>query len=243
MAILEGSYPDSAIPVCSQPGVHPVLGQPINGPWPTPHEVLYVGMGCYWGAEKIMWNLPGVLATAVGFMGGTTRNPSYKAVCTGQTGHAEVVRVVYDPTVISAEGVIKAFWENHDPTQGDRQGNDRGTQYRSVLFTTTAQQLEVALASRDAFGAVLAEAGFGSITTEIDEAANSGTFYLAEGYHQAYLHHIPDGYCNHGFKGFSCPTGLLSAEGGSGDVTVSGQAGQVSSESPLFAEVSKIQLS
>lgn len=229
MAILAGSYPDSDTPVCAIPGIHPVLGNPIDGPWDEPYEVLYLGMGCYWGAERIMWQLPGVIATAVGFMGGTTRNPSYKAVCTGTTGHAEVVRVVYNPQLIDAEQILKAFWENHDPTQGDRQGNDRGTQYRSVVFTTTARQLALAQASKQAFGQVLAGAGFGPITTEVDEATNSGCFYLAEGSHQAYLHHIPDGYCNHGPKGFACPTGLLP-EG--------------ADEAPLaFTEVSKIQLS
>ncbi|MCS4485219.1 peptide-methionine (S)-S-oxide reductase MsrA [Gleimia sp. 6138-11-ORH1] len=228
MAILAGSYPDSDVPVCTIPGIHPVLGNPIAGPWDAPYEILYVGMGCYWGAERIMWRLPGVIATAVGFMGGTTRNPSYKAVCTGKTGHAEVVRVVYNPQEIDAEEIIKAFWENHDPTQGDRQGNDRGTQYRSVLFTTTARQLALAQASKEAYGKVLAAAGFGPITTEVDEAANSGIFYLAEGYHQAYLHHIPDGYCNHGPNGYACPTGLLP-EG----------AGKSAS---AFPEVSKIQL-
>lgn len=229
MAILAGNYPDSDVPVCAIPGVHPVLGNPIDGPWEEPFEVLYVGMGCYWGAERIMWRLPGVIATAVGFMGGTTRNPSYKAVCTGTTGHAEVVRVVYNPKLIDAEEIIKTFWENHDPTQGDRQGNDRGTQYRSVLFTTTERQLALARASKEAYGLVLSEAGFGSITTEVDKAANSGSFYLAEGYHQAYLHHIPDGYCNHGPNGHACPTGLLSEDG--------------LQTSRAFTEVSKIQLS
>nr|WP_245528798.1 peptide-methionine (S)-S-oxide reductase MsrA [Gleimia coleocanis] len=191
------------------PGEHPVLGNPIDGPWEDPYEVIYVGMGCFWGVERIMWNLPGVIATATGYMGGSTRNPSYKAVCSGTTGHAEVVRVVFDPTKIDAEEIIKTFWENHDPTQGDRQGNDRGTQYRSVLFTTTERQLALAKASKDAFGEVLSKAGFGPITTEIDRADDSGEFFLAEGYHQAYLFHIPDGYCMHGPNGYACPTGLL----------------------------------
>lgn len=242
MAIMPGTFPDSEIPVHAVPGVHPVLGNPIDGPWEQPHEVIYVGMGCFWGVERIMWRLPGVIATATGYMGGTTRNPSYKAVCTGETGHAEVVRVVFDPAQIDAEEIIKTFWENHDPTQGNRQGNDRGTQYRSVLFTTTERQLALAQASKTAFGQVLTDAGYGPITTEIDRAADSGDFWLAEGYHQAYLHHIPDGYCNHGPNGQTCPTGLLSVDSTLSGSEVKAPEGDTQPTIKGFAEVSAIKL-
>jgi peptide-methionine (S)-S-oxide reductase len=188
---------------------HVVLGTPLEGPWPEGSEVLYVGMGCFWGVERIFWRLPGVVATAAGYMGGYTPNPTYEETCTGLTGHAETVRVVYDPAKTSPEMLLKAFWENHDPTQGPRQGNDVGTAYRSVIYWTTREQEAAALATRDAFQEVLTEHGYGRITTEIRSADEAGPFYLAEDYHQGYLHKNPGGYCNHGPNGMTCPVGLL----------------------------------
>ncbi|MDO5729299.1 MAG: peptide-methionine (S)-S-oxide reductase MsrA [Actinomycetaceae bacterium] len=201
---LDPSYlPNPANPL------HPVLATPLNGPWDEPHEIIYLAMGCFWGVERIMWRLPGVIATATGYMGGTVAHPSYEQVCTGQTGHAETVRVVYDPMRTEAELILKTFWENHDPTQGNRQGNDIGTQYRSAIFYTTKHQRDRAYATRDAFQTVLTRAGFGPITTQIISSDEAGRFYLAERYHQAYLHHMPHGYCNHGPNGMSCPIGVL----------------------------------
>ena len=184
---------------------HTVLGTPLLGPWHPPFRIAVFGMGCFWGAERIFWRLPGVHSTSVGYAGGRVENPTYQQVCTGATGHAEVVQVVYDPGVIDYERLLKAFWENHDPTQGARQGNDVGTQYRSVIYTTSAEQLAIAERSRDAFQPVVAAAGFGPITTHIGPLPN---FYLAEGYHQQYLDKNPDGYCNHGPNGLSCPIGV-----------------------------------
>ncbi len=188
---------------------HVVLGTPLDGPWPEGSEVLHVGMGCFWGVERIFWRLPGVVVTAAGYMGGFTPNPTYEETCTGLTGHAETVRVVYDPARTSPELLLKVFWENHDPTQGPRQGNDVGTAYRSAIYWTTAGQERAALATRDAFQAVLAGSGFGTITTEIRSAQEAGPFYLAEDYHQGYLHKNPTGYCNHGPNGMTCPVGPL----------------------------------
>lgn len=188
---------------------HPVLGTPIDGPWDSPYEILYVAMGCFWGAERIMWNQPGVIATAAGYMGGHTEHPSYESVCSGTTGHAETVRIVFDPRRTTVQELLKVFWENHDPTQGNRQGNDVGTQYRSAIFTTTPEQFEIACTTRDAFQMVLNEHGRGTITTQISPDSHAGEFYLAERYHQAYLHHNPAGYCNHGPNGLTCPIGLV----------------------------------
>ncbi|XP_069341187.1 mitochondrial peptide methionine sulfoxide reductase isoform X5 [Eulemur rufifrons] len=162
------------------------------------------GMGCFWGAERKFWILKGVYSTQVGFAGGYTSNPTYKEVCSGKTGHTEVVRVVYQPEHISFEELLKVFWENHDPTQGMRQGNDHGTQYRSAIYATSAQQMEVALRSRDDYQKVLSEHSFGPITTDIREGQ---TFYYAEDYHQQYLSKNPDGYCGLGGTGVSCPLG------------------------------------
>jgi peptide-methionine (S)-S-oxide reductase len=162
-------------------------------------ETAIVAMGCFWGAERLFWSLPGVLATEVGYTGGVRPDPSYEQVCTGATGHAEAVRIEFDPAVTSYSELLTVFWENHDPTQRNRQGNDVGTQYRSALFVTTAEQQEVAEASRAAFSPVVAEAGRSPITTEVTPA---GPFYRAEEYHQRYLEKNPGGYCNHG------PTGL-----------------------------------
>ncbi|GAA4906328.1 peptide-methionine (S)-S-oxide reductase [Stackebrandtia albiflava] len=185
---------------------HPVLGTPLHGPWPQGLERALFGMGCFWGAERLFWRLPGVYSTAAGYAGGTDPAPTYRRVCTGTTGHAEVVQVVYDPAAIGYGQLLKTFWENHDPTQGDRQGNDVGSQYRSIILTTTPAQRTEAVASRDAFAPVVAAAGYGPITTQIVDA---GPFHYAEDEHQQYLHHNPGGYCNHGPNGLTCPVGIL----------------------------------
>jgi peptide-methionine (S)-S-oxide reductase len=186
---------------------HTVLGTPLRGPWPAGLAVAYFAMGCFWGAERLFWNVPGVYSTAVGYQGGFTANPSYEETCTGRTGHTEAVQVVYDPAAVSYEDLLKVFWENHDPTQGMRQGNDVGTQYRSAIYTTTDEQLATALASRDAFQPSVTAARLGPITTEIKPA---GPFYYAEDYHQQYLssQKNPYGYCNHGPNGLTCPVGV-----------------------------------
>ena len=173
------------------PGRHSILGTPLAGPWPDGTQTAIFGLGCFWGAEKAFWGLPGVVTTAVGYAGGSTPNPTYEEACTGRTGHAEVVLVAYDPSQTSYEALLKTFWEDHDPTQGMRQGNDMGTQYRSLILTTNDAQRAAAEASRDAFQANLTRAGFGAITTEI---APAGPFYYAEDYHQQYLEKNPRGY-------------------------------------------------
>ncbi|ADD41201.1 peptide-methionine (S)-S-oxide reductase MsrA [Stackebrandtia nassauensis] len=185
--------------------VHTVLNTAIDGPVPAGHEVAVFGMGCFWGAERLFWRLDGVYTTSVGYSGGSDSPPSYEMVCTGTTGHAEVVQVVYDPAKVSYETLLKTFWENHDPTQGNRQGNDIGTQYRSVIYTTSEQQLKTAEESREAFQPVVTAAGLGPITTEIQPLPN---YFLAEDYHQQYLDKNPNGYCNHGPNGMSCPIGV-----------------------------------
>lgn len=177
-------------------GTHFVNDTKITPPFPYGMEVVSFGMGCFWGAERVFWSLPGVYTTAVGYQGGATANPTYEEVCSGSTGHTEVALVVYDPAQTSLAVLLKSFWEQHDPTQGDRQGNDAGTQYRSAIYWTTDHQRDVAVASRDVYGAALKAAGFGEITTEIGEAA---LFFYAEEYHQQYLAKNPGGYCNHGF--------------------------------------------
>ena len=190
------------------PAKHEVLGGPMEPPFPAGTETAMFGMGCFWGAERKFWQLPGVVSTQVGYAGGITPNPYYEEVCTGKTGHTEVVRVVYDPAKISYETILKTFWENHDPTQGMRQGNDVGTQYRSAIYTYDADQARAAAASKAAFQEKLGAAGFGEITTEIREAPE---FYYAEDYHQQYLHKNPSGYCGLGGTGVSCPIGVVSA--------------------------------
>ncbi|MCE1179171.1 peptide-methionine (S)-S-oxide reductase MsrA [Actinomycetota bacterium] len=192
------------------PVTHEVLGTPLEGPWPEGTETLYVGMGCFWGVERIFWQLPGVVTTAAGYMGGITPHPTYEESCTGLTGHAEVVLVAYDPAQTSPELLLKAFWENHDPTQGMRQYNDVGTCYRSCIYWTTPGQQRAAEATRAAFQQVLSAAGAGEITTEIRPADEAGPFYYAEDYHQQYLHKNPGGYCNHGPNGLSCPVGVAN---------------------------------
>jgi peptide-methionine (S)-S-oxide reductase len=203
---------DQALPGRSKPltvpAIHAVLGTPQQGPWPTGAEIAVFGMGCFWGAERMFWKLPGVYSTAVGYAGGFTANPTYEETCTGMTGHTEAVQVVYDPSVISYEQLLKVFWENHDPTQGNRQGNDVGTQYRSAILTTTPAQATAALASQEAFAPVVKAQGYGDITTEI---ASLTQFYYAEGYHQQYLQKNPGGYCNIGPNGMSCPIGVAKA--------------------------------
>jgi peptide-methionine (S)-S-oxide reductase len=178
---------------------HVVLGTPLDGPWPDGSEVLYLAMGCFWGVERIFWKQDGVISTAAGYMGGYTPHPTYEETCTGRTGHAETVRVVYDPQRTSPELLLKAFWENHDPTTPNRQGGDVGTQYRSAIYPTTDAQLAAAEESRSRYQQALKEAGFGEISTEIRPAAEAGPFYYAEDYHQGYLAKNPWGYCNHGF--------------------------------------------
>ena len=193
---------DQAIPTST---THAVNGAPIKPPYPEGSEVAEFALGCFWGEEKLYWEQPGVIVTAVGYEGGFTPNPTYEEVCTGKTGHTETVRVVFDPARISYEQLLKLFWEAHDPTQGMRQGNDRGTQYRSVIFTKSDAQAAAAAASRDAYQGRLSEAGHGEITTEI---APAGPFYYAEAYHQQYLAKHPNGYCGLGGTGVSCPVGL-----------------------------------
>jgi peptide-methionine (S)-S-oxide reductase len=186
---------------------HLVLGTPYTPPFPEGSGTIVVGMGCFWGAERKFWQAPGVHTTAVGYAGGYTPNPTYEEVCSGRTGHTEVVLAVFDPTVTSYEEMLRVFWDNHDPTQGMRQGNDVGTQYRSAVYWTTDAERHAAEATRDAFQAVLTGAGFGAITTEI---AAAGPFYYAEPYHQQYLAANPGGYCGLGGTGQRCPTGIGS---------------------------------
>lgn len=192
------------------PTTHAVLDTPTTPPWPDGAEVLTVGMGCFWGVERIYWQLPGVITTAAGYQGGFTRNPHYQEVCTGRTGHAEVVRVVYDSQQISIWQLLKAFWENHDSTTANQQGNDIGTQYRSAIYYTTDEQQAAIEASRTAFAAELARAGRGAPTTEVRAAADAGPFYYAEDYHQQYLHKNPGGYCNHGPNGCTLDVSRLA---------------------------------
>jgi peptide-methionine (S)-S-oxide reductase len=199
-----------AMPV---PEHHFVSGNRIVPPFPEGTAVADFALGCFWGAEKAFWKLPGVYSTAVGYQGGATPNPTYREVCTGRTGHAEVVRVVYDPARISYERLLRAFWESHDPTQGMRQGNDVGTQYRSAIYVHSPAQRRAAEASRDAYGAALRERGFGPITTEIRDAP---AFYYAEDYHQQYLAKNPDGYCGLGGTGVACQIGTGVASGATG---------------------------
>ena len=178
---------------------HVVLGTPMTPPFPDGAEVLYVAMGCFWGAERIFWQIPGVITTAAGYTGGFTPNPSYEQTCTGRTGHTEAVAVVYDPEVVDVDVLLKAFWENHDPTQLNGQGNDVGTQYRTALYPTTEAQMAAVRASLERYQAALSKAGYGLITTEVRPFTDAGPFYYAEAYHQQYLFKNPGGYCNHGF--------------------------------------------
>jgi peptide-methionine (S)-S-oxide reductase len=202
---------DEPMPV---PPAHDVLGTPIAPPFPAGLQQAVVGMGCFWGAERVFWRAPGVYTTAVGYAGGYTPNPTYKEVCSGRTGHTEAVLVVFDPAQTSYDEILRLFWENHDPTQGMRQGNDAGTQYRSAIYTADDAQAAAAAASREAFQAELTRAGYGEITTEI---APAGPFYYAEDYHQQYLSKNPNGYCGLGGTGVSCPVGVAGSASRSGD--------------------------
>ncbi|MEM7409697.1 MAG: peptide-methionine (S)-S-oxide reductase MsrA [Myxococcota bacterium] len=193
---------DAQMPVAEK---HAVLRTPMEPPFPEGLEDVYFGLGCFWGAERKFWEASGVYTTAVGYQSGQTPNPTYEEVCTGRTGHNETVRVVFDPRAIDFDAVLRIFWESHDPTQGMRQGNDVGTQYRSGIYVTSAAQQEQAVASRDVYAQRLAAAGYGEITTEILEAP---PFYYAEDYHQQYLAKNPHGYCGLGGTGVSCPIGL-----------------------------------
>jgi peptide-methionine (S)-S-oxide reductase len=196
---------DQPIPV---PARHDVLGNPIAPPFPEGLERAVFGMGCFWGAERIFWQAEGVWTTAVGYAGGYTPNPTYEEVCSGRTGHAEVLLAVFDPNVTSYDAMLRLFWEGHDPTQGMRQGNDVGSQYRSAIYWTSEAQRDAALASREMYQNELTQAGYRAITTEIAEA---GLFYYAEAYHQQYLSKNPAGYCGIGGTGVSCPVGLGAA--------------------------------
>jgi peptide-methionine (S)-S-oxide reductase len=196
---------DRTMPV---PPAHFVNGNPLVGPWPEGTETALFAMGCFWGAERKFWQVDGVYSTAVGYAGGYTPNPTYEETCSGLTGHTEVVLVAFDPAVVTYEQLLRVFWENHDPTQGMRQGNDVGTQYRSAIYTLSAAQAAAAVASRDLFQERLTASGYGSITTE---TAAAGPFYYAEPYHQQYLGKNPNGYCGIGGTGVSCPIGVGSA--------------------------------
>jgi peptide-methionine (S)-S-oxide reductase len=212
MPTLETALPGRDRPILD-PGAHHVTGRPIGGPYPGELEIAELALGCFWGAEKSFWQLPGVWVTAVGFQGGYTPNATYREACSGKTGHAEAVRVVFDPATVSYEQILKHFWEAHDPTQGMRQGNDVGTQYRSAIFAWTETQDRIAEASRRTYGARLTEAGYGPITTEI-VGPPALDFYFAEDFHQQYLSKNPRGYCPDHSTGVSCPVGVgVSATG------------------------------
>lgn len=199
----DGALPgrDAELPVTNR---HYVNGNPIKPPFPEGYETAIFGLGCFWGAERKFWELDGVYSTAVGYAGGSTKNPTYEEVCSGLTGHTEAVLVVFDPAGISFDELLRVFWESHDPTQGMRQGNDIGTQYRSAVYATSDAQVESARASRQTYEAQLEKAGYGAITTEF---AKAGPFYYAEDYHQQYLAKNPGGYCGLGGTGVSCPVG------------------------------------
>ena len=225
--------PDRALPgreaEMPVPARHAVLGTPLQPPFPEGFEQAIVGMGCFWGAERVFWQAPGVYTTAVGYAGGITPNPTYEEVCSARTGHAEAVLIVFDPAKTSYEEILRLFWENHDPTQGMRQGNDVGTQYRSAIYFTTDEQRQVAEATRDAFAARLRQAGHGAITTEI---AKAGPFYYAEDYHQQYLEKNPWGYCGLGGTGVSCPTGIVASAAVSGASAPAGTSAPAGASSP-----------
>ena len=202
--------PDQALPGRDHPAFpvpdrHAVLGTPIRPPFPAGLETAVFGLGCFWGAEKLFWQTDGVYSTAVGYAGGHTPNPTYEEVCSGRTGQTEVVLVAFDPAKVSYDDLLKTFWEDHDPTQGMRQGNDVGSQYRSAIYYADDAQRQAAEETRDAYQAELAKAGYGQITTEI---APADPFYYAEDYHQQYLHKVPNGYCPHHGTGVGCPVSL-----------------------------------
>jgi peptide-methionine (S)-S-oxide reductase len=208
MPAAEQALPGRSEPV-AVPTEHAVNGHRIVPPFPDGLRTAVFALGCFWGEEKMFWQLDGVYSTAAGYTGGFTPNPTYEEVCTGRTGHAESVLVVFDPARISYADLLTAFWENHDPTQGYRQGNDVGTQYRSAIYVADAEQRAAAEASKEAYGKKLADAGYGAITTEI---ADAGPFYYAEEYHQQYLYKVPNGYCPVHATGVSCPVGLFAGD-------------------------------
>lgn len=200
--------PEAALPGRTEPlavdATHAVLGTPITPPFPDGFEEIQLGMGCFWGAERLFWQLPGVYTTSVGYAGGYTPNPTYEETCSGRTGHTEVVRVVWDPAQLSLDTILKKFWEEHDPTQGNRQGHDVGTQYRSAIYTTSPEQAAAVAASAEAYGKALEAKGHGTVTTEIKPA---GDYFYAETYHQQYLHKNPSGYCGLSGTGVACQIG------------------------------------
>jgi len=198
---------DQTMPV---PDQHYVNGHPLTGPWPEGMQTVVVGMGCFWGAERKFWQTEGVYSTFVGYAGGYTPNPTYEEVCSGRTGHTEAVGVVFDPEVVSFERILQVFWEEHDPTQGNRQGNDIGSQYRSAVYVTDESQRAAVEASREMFQERLRAAGYGEITTEIGSTDMDREFFYAEPYHQQYLAKNPNGYCGIGGTGVSCPVGLAT---------------------------------
>ena len=208
--------PDEALPGRSErpfsvPDRHAVLGTPIEGPYPEQLEVAIFAEGCFWGVERSFWTIPGVFTTAAGYIAGATPHPTYEEVCSGRTGHTEAVQIVFDPSVVTYEELLRAFWEGHDPTQGFRQGNDIGTQYRSGIYYTSDAQRVAAQETRAAFEPKLRENGYGEITTEVVPASE---FYFAEDYHQQYLHKVPGGYCGVGGTGVSCPVGVARTDEG-----------------------------
>ncbi len=210
MVTAENALPGRENRIFRVPTTHAVLGTPLEGPWPDGFEVAYFAMGCFWGAERLFWQLPGVYSTAVGYLGGFTKNPTYEETCTARTGHTEAVQVVYDPSEISYAQLAKVFWEGHDPTQGFRQGNDVGTQYRSAAFWTNEAQHAALAKTQDTFQVELRRSGYGDITTETGPAP---VFYYAEDYHQQYLYKVPHGYCGLGGTGASCPIGFAQTAG------------------------------
>ena len=208
MVTAEDALTGRTDPTMPVPEAHFINGHPLRGPWPSGLETAVFAMGCFWGAERKFWEVPGVFSTAVGYAGGFTPNATYEEACSGRTGHAEVVLVVFNPSEVTYEQLLRVFWESHDPTHGMRQGNDVGTQYRSAIYATTEAQLAAALTSRDMYQQRLEDARYGTITTEI---AQAGAFYYAEPYHQQYLGKNPNGYCGLGGTGVSCPIGVATA--------------------------------
>lgn len=208
------ALPGRAERAFSVPERHYVLGTLLEGPWPDSSEIAYFALGCFWGAERRFWETDGVITTAAGYQGGYTPNPTYEEVCSSLTGHAEVVKVVFDPARVTYRDLLKVFWEAHDPTQGMKQGGDVGTQYRSAVYVTSDAQKQAAVETRDAFQPVLSSAGFGEITTEI---ADAGEFFYAEDYHQQYLAKNPNGYCGLGGTGQSCPVGVAKTPAASAE--------------------------
>jgi peptide-methionine (S)-S-oxide reductase len=213
--------PEDALPGRDQPPFeipyrHEVLGTPIRPPFPAGLETAVFGLGCFWGAERLFWTIDGVYSTAAGYAGGYTKNPTYEEVCSGKTGHTEAVLIVYDPAKVSYEDLLRVFFEAHDPTQGMRQGNDIGTQYRSAIYTTSAEQTRIATMTRDAYNAELRGKGYNEVTTELAPLGDAGNFYYAEDYHQQYLHKVPNGYCGLAGTGVTCPIPTAVTDGAAG---------------------------